>query len=203
LLSPANARGTIIGRIGPSCTAGGEIPLHGVCEEFNSLTVHFIDSGGTKRKGIKQYCPVCKKVFVSRADNPKKTCSTRCRDKLATKRTEVSCSSCGRLFYKKTSGLSKSKSGLFFCCRKCKDTAQRIGGIEAIMPSHYGTASVTDYRSLFTDTELICFRCGYKEFSCAVEIHHKDHNRSNNNKENLLPLFANCHTALHKKMWCL
>ena len=59
----------------------------------------------------------------------------------------------------------------------------------------------TYYRNLFTEAELVCSRCGYDEFSCAVEIHHKDKDRTNNDKENLIPLCACCHRGLHNNKW--
>lgn len=59
------------------------------------------------------------------------------------------------------------------------------------------------YRKKFSDLEFICARCGYNEFKCSVQIHHIDENRKNNNKENLIPLCANCHSALHSNKWSL
>jgi hypothetical protein len=72
------------------------------------------------------------------------------------------------------------------------------------MPPHYGTASgIRSYRKQFQKEELICHRCGYAEFNCSVSIHHIDRDRMNNNKENLLPICANCHTSLHNGEWQL
>jgi hypothetical protein len=114
------------------------------------------------------------------------------------------CAQCGKAIYKNASEQKNSRSGLFFCNRKCKEYAQKLGGIKDIMPPHYGKGQGKyTYRELFKEDELICFRCGYNEFNCAIEIHHKDGNRRNNKKENLLPLCANCHRALHNNLWAL
>ena len=86
---------------------------------------------------------------------------------------------------------------------KCKDEAQKIGGIKEIMPPHYGTAEKETYRELFQQSEFICRRCGYNEFVGCVDIHHIDENHKNNEKANLMPLCATCHKALHWKLWKL
>jgi 5-methylcytosine-specific restriction endonuclease McrA len=72
------------------------------------------------------------------------------------------------------------------------------------MPPHYGTAKPENrYREQFSEDELVCARCGYDEFKCAVAIHHIDHNRQNNDKSNLLPLCMNCHMGVHNNLWKL
>ena len=43
-----------------------------------------------------------------------------------------------------------------------------------------------------------CANCGYNEDSDALEVHHRDHNRDNNEVGNLMVLCANCHSILHK-----
>jgi hypothetical protein len=165
----------------------------------------FTDKCGQKRIGIVTNCVVCNKEFVRRQSkscaNKGKYCSPVCRGKAKQNRVDKTCTLCGNQFKLKPSQLSKSKSGLYFCTRKCKDEAQKLGGIKEIMPAHFGTAKVPDYRALFTEDELVCSRCGYDEFSSSVDIHHVDHDRSNNSKENLIPLCSNCHKALHNGKW--
>ena len=59
------------------------------------------------------------------------------------KKPNVECAKCGKEFYKNESKKKNSKSGLFFCTRTCKDSAQTIGngGIKKIMPPHYGNGN--------------------------------------------------------------
>lgn len=69
---------------------------------------------------------------------------------------------CKKHFHKAKSKLKNSKSGLYFCSSNCHNNAQRIGGIQAVLPSHFGAADLSkSYRSLFTGDELVCARCGY------------------------------------------
>jgi hypothetical protein len=166
----------------------------------------FIDKCGRNRIGFILGCQSCNKEFISRIQATRpipKYCSVICQKQGRQKKIKTICAWCHKDCYKTPSKAALSKSGLHFCSRKCKDEAQKLGGITKIMPSHFGTAKIIDYRSLFIKEELVCSRCGYKEFSCAVEIHHKDHNRENNHKNNLLPLCANCHSGLHNNMWQL
>jgi hypothetical protein len=133
-----------------------------------------------------------------------KFCSLGCSGKgraIKVKEPNCSCAQCSTSFYRSCSKLKNSKSGLQFCSRSCKEKAQKLGGIREIMPPHYGKASVIKYRKLFDEADLQCARCGYAEFRSAVHIHHKDQDRNNNTKDNLIPLCACCHSALHDNLW--
>lgn len=55
------------------------------------------------------------------------------------------------------------------------------------------------YRNIIDVTR--CARCGYDEFTCAIHVHHIDHNHKNDDPSNLIALCANCHTALHSNRW--
>jgi hypothetical protein len=111
----------------------------------------------------------------------------------------VICSQCGKRFYKNPSKRLSSKSGLYFCCRICKDQAQRIGGIKEIMPPHYGTSNGKySYRQwALKHYGEKCQTCGYDKYPEVLIVHHKDQDRSNNRINNLIVLCANCHYRLH------
>lgn len=84
--------------------------------------------------------------------------------------SNVSCAQCGVLFHKTPSKQKKSRSGLFFCCRECKDKAQRIGGIKAIRPAHYGAIEYREY-CLYCKTKIPKHRCRRRKYcshSCSV-----------------------------------
>jgi hypothetical protein len=108
----------------------------------------------------------------------------------------VKCAMCDKEFYLTKSRTVKSKSGLHFCCRECKDKAQRISGISAILPTHYNSAN--DYRTLAIQKYgLKCSSCGYEDHPAAITVHHKDRDRKNNSLDNLEVLCQNCHCIKH------
>lgn len=113
--------------------------------------------------------------------------------------SNVNCAYCGVNFYINRTKKKNSKSGLYFCCRKHKDIAQRIGGIREIMPPHYGT-TVSDYRVLVfrvAGKPKVCERCGYDKHEAGIIVHHRDRNRDNNDISNLEVLCAICHAIEH------
>jgi hypothetical protein len=55
---------------------------------------------------------------------------------------KVECAHCGKKLDRKPSEIAKSKTGLFFCDRKCQQAEQRIGG--KLQPEHYGTSPIKE-----------------------------------------------------------
>ena len=155
----------------------------------------------------KQICKQCQKPFsvlvkeIKRGNG--KFCSIGCRNKFyftKPKEPNVRCAMCSKSFYIKPYRLKVSKSGLVFCCRKCKDRAQRlIGGLTDIQPSHYGSGNRIKYRVLaFEHYPHKCNCCGYDNNVDILEVHHIDNNHNNNDVSNLEILCPNCHTIIHK-----
>lgn len=156
-------------------------------------------------------CKTCNELFEASEKELKrgnaKFCSQKCfgqsrRGKIK-KENNCFCSKCATPFYRSPSKKLNSKNGLYFCNRLCKEEAQKLGGIKEIMPPHYGTSEKINYRELFDVSELVCFRCSYREFTSCVDIHHIDKDRNNNKKENLIPLCTCCHRSLHLGLWKL
>ena len=160
---------------------------------------------GVKRRAVSKTCEKCGESFLERANKvrAKKYCSVKCRTAAAVHRVGVDCAACGIPFTVTLSRLASSKSGLLFCSRTCKDRTQRIGGIEEVLPSHYGTGKRNSdvYRRIYKEAyrvdQLKCERCGYCEFECGVDIHHIDGDETNNEACNLKALCSPCHRALH------
>lgn len=172
----------------------------------------YIVESGVKRRAVKKKCSLCKNTYLERASRqrPSKYCGIECRQIASRTRTEVACAECGSKFYVTLSQLARAKSGYNFCTRKCKDKSQRIGSkSEKMRPKHYGTAgrSPEIYRRLYKEyhdlDKVFCTRCGYDEFECGVDIHHRDGDKKNNHKDNLVALCAPCHRALHNGLWAL
>lgn len=159
---------------------------------------------------IQQNCLNCNNFFKARSQDINRgfgkfcsrSCSTEHRVRnIKPKTPNVKCSYCNKEFYLNSSKKKNSKSGLFFCCREHKDIAQRIGGIEAIMPPHYGTSSgLWSYRK--KALEILpneCFICGYNKHKSLLQIHHKDMNRKNNHPSNWEIFCPTHHLEWHYK----
>lgn len=126
-------------------------------------------------------CPQCKKDNLEKRKKPLNT---------------YVCDYCGKEFKRRDCN-HKFK----FCCRKCKDEAQKIDSGERfanLRPDHYGEKeSIYSYRSRALDKyENKCAVCGYDEDIDVLEVHHIDSNRSNNKLDNLIVLCPTCHKKL-------
>lgn len=178
-----------------------------------SNTKKILCSDGKNRIHYEHICEICETKFyaLKRKNKKRRFCSQECHAK-GYERLNITCNCawCNLEFKRKKSGFYNSKHKIYFCCRKCKDSAQKIGGIKEIQPSHYGSGTDKDraykiaiYRKLWTEAGncLECKRCGYNEFESSVHIHHLDHNRLNNDISNLIALCANCHLSLHHGNW--
>ena len=171
------------------------------------------------RPTVNKNCLNCDKIFAAQVRYVKKGeakfCSTQCVGKHKSKNTSpkksnVKCALCNKSFYKKPSRM-KSKSGLSFCCRKHKDLAQRVDGLDEMTPAHYGTATPTllsksietmkfnsKYRRIaFTNLPRKCDKCDYNAHIQLLEVHHIDRNRDNNDLSNLKILCVMCHRKHH------
>lgn len=157
-------------------------------------------------KDIQKICPQCTNTFQARkADHNRgraRFCSKSCASKHAKCQNKpepnVACAHCAKPIYRNPSKQKKSKSGLYFCCMKCKYYEQRIGGIPEIQPTHYGTGK-SQYRKIaFEHFRPVCFGCGYNQHREVLQVHHVDENRANGDLNNLLILCPTCHSEVHK-----
>jgi hypothetical protein len=156
------------------------------------------DTTGKNRIFAEVKCEVCTSIFVrqKRQLKDRHTCSRTCTNIATGSLVELKCDHCGSDFTKAKSKLSGSKSGKYFCSRSCKDSAQRY--MVEIQPNHYGTVTgITCYREkAFKYFKPICSSCGFN-IKAALDVHHKDRNRENNELDNLEILCANCHRIEH------
>lgn len=155
------------------------------------------DTQGKNRKFNYYQCTGCNNLYSKQARFAGSInefyCSTKCANN-ARLYTEVKCSHCNILFKKLTSRLSGSKSGLYFCCREHKDLAQSY--IKDIQPDHYGSGKYNYRSKALNNFGAVCNRCGFTNI-LALEVHHKDKNRDNNDISNLEVLCCNCHSIEH------
>jgi hypothetical protein len=136
------------------------------------------DTENKNRIFVRIKCDVCLDIFErqKRFLNTH-TCSERCRNILQGRTLIVNCGYCNKLF-----DLPKSKKlQVNYCSRFCKDTAQ--------IESNYRLKALRYYGEK-------CQRCGFDNI-LALEVHHKDEDRANNDINNLEVLCANCHRIEH------
>lgn len=159
-------------------------------------------SGKNRLYNYYSECTYCKKPYKKQkahAEGAKQEfyCSTKCYN-LHNSKIKLNCSHCNIEFYRNKCEINKrtKNKNINFCSRECKDAA--VHYMNEIRPAHYGTSE--DYRiKALRLLPNLCNNCGFNNF-LALEVHHKDHNRSNNNINNLEILCANCHTIKHKSL---
>ena len=164
-----------------------------IVKEFTGL-----DTCNKNRVFVEVTCDVCSGLFTRQKRLLKQhTCSIQCSNVLKGSAVRINCDNCGIFTFKATSKLANSKSGKYFCSRACKDTAQSY--MKEIQPAHYGNGTgVHSYRDkAFRVYKPICTDCGFTNI-LALEVHHLDKDRSNNDIDNLVILCANCHSIRHK-----
>ena len=164
-------------------------------EDFIVSTVY----DGKQRKLFLKQCLFCNKDHYSPKHVHRKCCSRECSDRLReAKKIDLVCDNCGIGFVRTKAYLKKSKSGLRFCSRKCKDEAQRMGNHNEILrPSHYKDGRYSYREIARRHHPNICNRCGYDEYVRILRVHHRDRNRENNHPDNLEVLCPNCHEVEH------
>jgi endogenous inhibitor of DNA gyrase (YacG/DUF329 family) len=155
-------------------------------------------------------CARCKKDFYKKKRFIKKSknhfCTKECSSVYYSEQNSfiINCSYCNKEVKKRNSRKNKSKSGFFFCSRKCKDNAQKVHGNNRyeefldMMPSHFGTGDGSHgYRKIaLQNYGKKCRICDY-DIVEVLQVHHKDCDRSNNSLENLDVLCPTHHWEYH------
>jgi hypothetical protein len=161
-----------------------------------------IESGTRSRLFNIYSCDYCGKEYrkqkrLAEGATQEHYCSKTCFTNDTSDRVELECSHCGILFKRPRSKLLSSKSGKYFCCREHKDIGQTY--IKEIQPGHYGIGNgIASYREkALRHYGNACTKCGYSNL-LALEVHHKDKNRDNNDISNLEVLCCNCHAIEHR-----
>lgn len=107
---------------------------------------------------------------------------------------EARCGYCKSIINVRPRRLIASKSGLVFCNRSCKESAQSIEfGLETLQPGHYATGKWGYRKRALKHLGKICNKCGYDKDERMLDVDHKDNNRKNGNLSNLEVLCVWCH----------
>ncbi len=101
---------------------------------------------------------------------------------------EKTCLCCGNIFHTE----KRTNREQVTCSRACSNTYFRSGENNGNF-----TKGVVYRNKALKEYGYKCQRCGYDDNKAAIVVHHKDHNRDNNDITNLEVLCANCHTIHH------
>lgn len=165
-------------------------------------TIISTEFDGKRRKLYLMTCKACGKYRYIPKHRDDKCCSIECRGKLQRKRAIIECFICKKNFERQQDKLKYSKSGLFFCSRKCKDKAQGIeGGCKPIQPLNYKDGSTRYRKRALREYGSKCKECGYSDLQKMLDVDHIDNNRKNNKIENLQVLCVWCHALKTRKHW--
>jgi hypothetical protein len=146
-------------------------------------------------------CLECKKEFYVKPSHIKigwgKFCSITCRNNGQLRGKIISCFICNKKVYKANADIKKSKSGNFFCSKRCQTIWRN--SIVFVGEKHANWISgESAYRRILEAVrpEKICLMCKISDERVII-VHHIDKNRRNNNVSNLTWLCNNCHYLVH------
>lgn len=145
---------------------------------------HFVTEQKYINRGHGKYCtPLCASRGRPKKKNP----------------PNQTCARCGTAFFRQPSHSKNSKSGLLFCSRLCKDSAQGINGMPELRLPHYGIGLSRRYYQTLGRRNLpqVCIGCGYDRNRKVLDIHHIDENKFNNSITNLAMVCPTCHREIH------
>lgn len=161
-----------------------------------------IGKDGKRRRAVSKVCDRCHITYSvdRRFEEASRFCTMDCARLASRRRSSQNCSLCEKEFEVQTSRLNRSRCGMHFCSRECKDRAQRVDSpCDMVLPAHYGTGE-SQYRKRCADKLLDgCVGCTEKR-SYLLMIHHIDGDRTNNKLENLEVVCGRCHLMRHLKL---
>lgn len=127
----------------------------------------------------------------------KNYCSNECK-KLGQFTSKVCiCGYCGKEIYRTPSQIKKSKSGLMFCNSSCACTYNNKKFRSGENNPNWKDGETLYKKTAYSVYQNECSICGFNDKN-ALEVHHIDMNRANNNTDNLIILCANHHSLVHR-----
>lgn len=147
-------------------------------------------------------CKICQKEFYVKPNHLKlgwgKFCSIKCASLGRKKGKFVICEICGKETWRQPKALKTSKSGKFFCSKKCQTIWRNKYYIGSLHSNWQGGEST--YYRVMKESKIPskCKLCGIDDTRVLI-IHHKDCNRKNYKISNLIWLCRNCHYLTHNK----
>ena len=150
---------------------------------------------GSLRRLFPVSCESCGTIIYvpAHVKAKRRFCSRTCSSRNQLKRVLVTCSFCGKQFERRDRPSRKSKSGLEFCSRDCKDSAQRLDSPVGLQPSHYTDGNAAYRQRALRYYGAKCCVCGYSESPQMLDVDHIDDDRANNSIKNLCVVCVWCH----------
>ena len=146
-------------------------------------------------------CVCCNNEFYAKQSHLKrgwgKYCSIACRSRAQIRGKYISCFICNREIYRTNADIKKSKSGKYFCSKRCQTIWRN--SILYIGESHSNWIDgESAYRRILeaAKPEKACVMCTMHDERVII-VHHLDKNRKNNDVANLIWLCNNCHYLVH------
>ena len=145
-------------------------------------------------------CKTCGKEFCVKPSHLArcwgKFCSIPCKIQTQLQGAWVVCSTCGKKVYLSPKSLARSESGKYFCTKSCQTLWRN--NTYAGEKSPNWTDGKSAYRKILIRNGVIpeCWLCKTKD-KRVLSVHHKDHNRINNDVKNLVWPCFNCHHLVH------
>jgi endogenous inhibitor of DNA gyrase (YacG/DUF329 family) len=144
-------------------------------------------------------CRVCGNTFYVKPYFIKigwgKYCSSTCRVKSQFNGKEFKCDRCGKSVYRAAAQIKHSQSGKYFCSKKCQ-TIWRNKYFSGKKHANWLDGNCAYRNVLKGSLRPKCALCNTTD-ERVLAVHHKDHNRHNNELSNLIWLCYNCHHLCH------
>lgn len=110
--------------------------------------------------------------------------------------THVECAHCETSVWKTRSELERSKSGNYFCSRRCATIVNNAKYKSGTNHPGYKSGASSYRERAIRKYGAVCHICGY-DTEQVLEVHHKDHDRGNNKISNLVVLCPTHHKEYH------
>lgn len=147
-------------------------------------------------------CKICSAEFYTKPSHQKlgygKYCSIKCRSESQKKGKFIACNICKKEKWKTPKDIQGSKSGKFFCSKKCQTHWRNRYYKGELHGNWQGGEYIYRRIMLEQDVPQICKKCKIDDTRVLV-VHHIDNNRKNNKINNLVWLCFNCHFLIHNK----
>ena len=142
-------------------------------------------------------CEVCGLKFKTVPTSTQQHCCSRKCSFIRKKKTRIKyeCKNCGKDIY----ALKRKSGSRKYCSNTCKIYALAKSKKERFKNKGvWGQwGNYKEAKKWYKEIYKACQICGYSKNLNILELHHKDRNRKNNTRNNLMLVCPNCHSEEH------